>query len=276
MQTGLVFVGAGFFELYGLTPLAGRLDMPGAGAVEGARVINETAMRQFGYASPEAATGQIVRGRGEDFLVLGVVRDFSLGSVDMPIIPTLYNWGESSAFGLSIHVKLAGQEIPETLAAIDRIWTATGNVEPINRYFLDDYIQTLYLSVLRQGQGFAVFAGLAVLLACLGLIGLSVSTAERRRKEIGIRKSMGASSRDVLRLLSWEFAKPVLLANIIAWPVAYWAMRRWLNGFAYRIDLEFWMFAAAGALALLIALATVSIHSWLVARAKPVTALRCQ
>jgi putative ABC transport system permease protein len=113
-----------------------------------------------------------------------------------------------------------------------------------------------------------------VLLSCLGLVALSSSTIERRTKEIGIRKATGAKSADILRLLNWEFAKPVLIANLIAWPAAYWAMQRWLSGFAYHIDLELWMFALAGTVALLIALATVSFHSWVVARAKPVEALR--
>jgi putative ABC transport system permease protein len=135
-------------------------------------------------------------------------------------------------------------------------------------------MQSLYLDMIRQGQVFAIFSGLAVLIACLGMFGLSAFTAEQRTKEIGIRKAMGAGTGDVMRLLLWQFAKPVLWANLIAWPVAGWLMWNWLNGFAYRIALPLWLFPAASTLALGIALLTVLLHSWLVARAKPITALR--
>jgi len=127
---------------------------------------------------------------------------------------------------------------------------------------------------LKQGEAFAVFAGIAMLLACLGLFGVSLSTTSRRTKEIGIRKAMGARDGDILTLLLWQFAKPVLWANLLAWPVAWWTMNRWLSGFAYHVDLDPWMFPAAGATALLIALAAVSGQAILVARQKPVRALR--
>src|SRR5262249_14967393 len=126
----------------------------------------------------------------------------------------------------------------------------------------------------RQSALFAAFASIAVLTACLGLFGLSAFTAEQRTKEIGIRKSMGATRRDILRLILWQFAKPVLWANLIAWPVAYVVMRRWLEGFAYHVDLAPWMFLAASALALSIAVLTVIGHALLVARSQPVAALR--
>ena len=125
-----------------------------------------------------------------------------------------------------------------------------------------------------QGQAFASFAGIAIFVACLGLLSLSVFTAESRTKEIGIRKAMGASKTEILRLLLWQFTKPVLWANLITWPAAYLIMRRWLEGFAYHVDLRLWMFLAASGLALLIAVVTVLGHALLVARAKPVAALR--
>jgi putative ABC transport system permease protein len=114
----------------------------------------------------------------------------------------------------------------------------------------------------------------AVVLACLGLLGLAASIAERRTREIGIRKAFGADTGNIIRLLLQQFAKPVLWANLIAWPVTAYATHRWLQGFAYHVDLALWLFPAAAALALLIALLTVSTHSILVARAKPVAALR--
>ena len=144
----------------------------------------------------------------------------------------------------------------------------------MERYFLNDYIQALYIAVLRAAQAFGVMSVIAVLLACLGLVGLSASTTDRRVKEIGVRKAMGAGTNQILTLLLWQFTKPVLWANLIAWPLAAWLMTQWLNSFAYHIDLPVWPFAMAGVLALGVALVTVGSHCYSVARAKPILALR--
>jgi len=140
--------------------------------------------------------------------IIGVVPDFSLSSMERLIEPGIYEL--AGADSPVVSVKLTGRDIPETLSSIDKIWAATGANGPIDRFFLDAYIQDLYRAMLREARGFVVFSGIAVLLACLGLIGLSVSMAERRTKEIGIRKAMGAKTRDILLLLNWEFVKPVL------------------------------------------------------------------
>jgi putative ABC transport system permease protein len=121
---------------------------------------------------------------------------------------------------------------------------------------------------------FAAFAGLAVVVGCLGLFGLAAFTAERRTKEIGIRKVLGARTRDIVQLLVWQFSRPVLIANLIAWPVAWWVMRGWLNGFDARIALNPLPFLFAGGLALAIAIATIASHAVRVARANPILALR--
>jgi putative ABC transport system permease protein len=135
-------------------------------------------------------------------------------------------------------------------------------------------VNDLYADIQKQSSIFSAFSGVAVVVATLGLLGLAVFTAERRTREIGLRKVMGASRRDILRFLAWQFARPVLWANLIAWPAAYFFMRRWLDGFAYHIDLNPFVFVAASALALIVAVATVSGHALLVARAKPAAALR--
>jgi putative ABC transport system permease protein len=160
------------------------------------------------------------------------------------------------------------------LAAIDAAWNRTGPQGPIQRTFVNSYVENLSLALLRQGQAFTGFAGIAVLLGCLGLFGLAVSATLRRTKEIGIRKAMGASTADVTRLLLWQFAKPLLWANAIAWPVAWWLMRRWLAGFAYHVDLQIWPFAAATLLTLTVALLTVLGQVLIAARRRPVLALR--
>ena len=201
-----------------------------------------------------------------------MVRDFSLGSIRTTISPTLYFIDLCCAdYTLA---RLDGQRLPQTLRAIDQLWNRTGHDRPIERSFESQGVQALYRDVYTQEVAIAVCSGLAILIACLGLFALAAFTTERRTKEIGVRKAMGASTLDVVRLLLWQFTKPVLWANLIAWPLAFWAMDQWLHGFAYRVDLPPWLFVVAAASAVLIAWATVSIHAWLVARAKPATALR--
>jgi putative ABC transport system permease protein len=135
-------------------------------------------------------------------------------------------------------------------------------------------MQQLYLAMLREAQLLAVFSGVAIFLACLGLLGLSTAAAERRTKEIGVRKAMGATSIQIIGLLLWQFSQPVLWASLIAWPVAGLAMQRWLSGFAYHVELRSWLFVCASIAALMIALITVSAQALIVARQKPVLALR--
>jgi putative ABC transport system permease protein len=277
----------GFFELYGLRPLAGRLFDRGrpADAVPVAKdavmsapvLINETAVRVYGFASPDAAIGQMVtlsdvRSNNNSSQIIGVVPDFPIGTIRQTIQPTVF-FVDPSIWGL-LSVKLDGAHVSETIASIDRAWSETVTTRPIRRFFLDARIELLYQDVTRQARIFAGFATIALVIGCLGLFGLSAFTAERRTKEIGIRKALGASSADVARLLIWQFAKPVLIANAIAWPIAWLIMRNWLDGFAYRIPLSWEPFALAGAAALLIAVLTTGFHAVQVARARPVAALR--
>jgi len=270
----------GFFEFYGLKPVAGRFfserhgDQVRADHQYPSVVVNESAVRRLGLSKPEQIIGKTItlKGAVRPSLIVGVVSDFAFKSLRDPIDPTVYF--VDPAQNVFINVRLAGRQIPETLSAIDRTWRQSGSQGPIFRLFLDQRVQSFYQDEIRQGQLFAAFAVLAVLIACLGLYGLAASTAEQRTKEIGIRKAMGADTRDILKLLLWQFAKPVLWANLIAWPVAGYMMWRWLQGFAYRIDLPWWLFLAASGLALFIAMTTVLVQSWLVACAKPVTALR--
>src|SRR5262249_45252765 len=142
------------------------------------------------------------------------------------------------------------------------------------RTFLDDSYEKLYRSAKKQGTIFAVFVGIAIFIACLGLFGLAAFTAGRRTKEIGIRKVFGARDRDVVFLLLWQFSVPILIANLIAWPVAWYYLHDWLNGFAYRITLSPFYFAGVGLMALVIAWLTILGHALRVARANPIHALR--
>jgi putative ABC transport system permease protein len=277
----------GFFELFGLSPVAGRFfarEHPGDVITDDPKlpmsapvVLNETAARRFNLGSPGAAVGKTIMVEGmrettNPSEIIGIVPDFSVDAIHNEVPPIVYILDPNrSGF---LNVKLAGREIPETLAAIDRAWAKTAAVRPINRIFLDQHVQELYRDVQQQGVLFAAFAGVALFIACMGLFGLSAYTAARRTKEIGVRKVMGASSGDIAGLLTWEFVKPVLWANLIAWPVGYYFMNRWLSGFAYHVDLEPWLFAAAAGTALVIAILTVLAQSLLIARTRPVMALR--
>ena len=287
----------GLFELYGLRPIAGRvfsrdrpadtlpddfLDQPritdfaaarDRGMFVGHVVMNETAVRMYGFASARAAIGQTMIGLGSHPLeVIGVVPDFAMDAIHKEVAPVVY-----AVFPPSFRyliVKLNGRQLPETLRALDALWQQVGDAKPIKRFFVDQYVQDLYLDVIRRGRIFAAFSLSAVFIACLGLFALSAFTAERRTKEIGVRKAMGADRTDILRLLVWQFTKPVLWANLLAWPIAAFALERWLDGFAYHVALEPWVFALATLAALIIAGVTVSVHSFLVASANPARALR--
>lgn len=288
-----------FFEVFGIEPLAGRFfdrSRPADGEAGGADsyapvVLNETAARRLGFSSPQAAVGASVRWHGvwdesqrkavytipplKPSRVIGVAPDFTLGSLRDPVKPTLFAIGRNlPPYSIGLAAKLDGARIPETLAAVDAAWRQVGGGRPLLRVFADQFTLRLYIDTLIQGATVALAALVALSIACLGLFALSAFTTEQRTKEIGVRKAMGASAGDILGLLIWRFSRPVLAANIIAWPAAWLAMRWWLDGFAYHVELAAWTFAAAGAGALAIAWATVFTHALRVARAKPVNALR--
>lgn len=286
-------LGIGYFELFGLKPAAGRFFSEEFGTDETpadnvwtspeAIVLNETSARMLGFASPEAAVGEIVALNhvsgvtGEftgvhDARVIGVVGDFQMGSVQNDVFPTVF-FVDPWLYGTLV-MKLDGRSTPETLEAIDRVWAEMGDLGPPERWFFEEQVQALYLDLQRDFQLFGVFAAVSIAISMLGLVGLAAHTVVARTKEIGVRKVLGSGRTGIMRLLMWQFSKPVLLANLIAWPAAYWAMSRWLEGFARRIDLDLWIFVTAGAATLAVALATVLVHAWTIAGIRPVTALR--
>jgi putative ABC transport system permease protein len=276
-----------FFEFYHLQPLAGRLPSRDHGTDlfvwKSKRPlsvwVNESAVRALGFSSPTATIGEQLKGfYGPEMqppgtiTIAGVVPDFPVDSVRTQIEPAMYIVAPEYANLVSI--RLTGTRIPETLAAIDEVWKRLGEPRPVSRLFLDQYYHRMYIDIIQQQRVLSSLCGVAVFLACLGLFGLSIYTAQRRTKEIGIRKVMGASTGAIMRMLLWTFSKPVFWGSLIAWPLAAWMMSRWLEGFVYRVDFGWWLLPAASLLALAIALATVSVHSFLVARAKPASALR--
>jgi putative ABC transport system permease protein len=187
--------------------------------------------------------------------------------------------GNSSLVGnlpnlYSAAVRISGNNVNDTLGYIDRVWNEVVPEFPIARSFLDERFEALYRDDRRLGQLFSQFATLAILIACLGLYGLATFNTQRRTKEIGIRKVMGGSVWSIVLLLTNDFSKLVLISNVIAWPVAYFAMNRWLENFAYRIDLTLLIFIGSGLIALCIAWVTVGGTAAKAASQKPVLALR--
>ena len=267
------------FSLLGIAPIAGSLSTLPAEGAQSVRgfIVNETLVRRYGFASPKAAIGKLVPLSGDPSDVgapiVAVMPDFDLHSVETLIKPTIYIDQPTDLGGLVL-IKLKGRDIPETLAAIDRIWRQTGQQQPIRRQFLSDHFEQLYHNLERNSWIFALFSGVAALLSATGIAGMAIATADRRTKEIGIRKALGARTEQVLVLLLARMSRPVLWANLIAWPCAWWIMRNWLNGFAYRVPLHLWLFPAAALIALAITLSSAGLQALNVARRRPIEALR--
>jgi putative ABC transport system permease protein len=278
--------GQNFFSLYRIRLLSGRYlsethgeDVRRAGAAHNI-LINEAAARRFG-ASPEGALGKsFFLYRGDNMLtaykervtVVGVTADVKLKGDREEVQPTYYDYDPGEAEWVSVRVPAGG--ISQGLAALDRTWHRFSPSFAISRQFLDANFEKDFQIDERQGIIFDLFVGIAIFIACLGLFGLAAFSTQRRTREIGLRKVFGARTRDIVGLLLWQFSIPVLVANVIAWPAAYFYLRHWLESYAYRIPLSPLYFVAAGGAALIIAWVTVIVHAAHVARANPINALR--
>jgi putative ABC transport system permease protein len=242
-------------------------------------IINETAARLFGWTKNvigRTLTRPDVANSGNNartYRVIGVVKDFHFRSLHERIAPAVMTLSDNA--GLII-VKTRTADIAGLLTSLKTRWAALGTEEPFRYSFLDDAYQASYDAELKTSRILALFAGLTVFVACLGLFGLATFTAEQRTKEIGVRKVLGASVTSIVTLLSQDFLKLVLIAIVIASPIAWYAMHRWLQSFAYRIDIAWWVFGLAGLLAVGIALLTVSFQSIKAALMNPVKSLRSE
>jgi putative ABC transport system permease protein len=234
-------------------------------------VIDAMAARMFGF-TPTSAIGKVIKIDDHRVTIVGVFHNALFHAARSEPISTLYYFNPNHLNGFSIHLK--NGHVSEGVAAIDRTWRRFVPGVAIHRRFLDDMFDKLFAADEKQGQMFGIFVAIAIFIACLGLFGLAAFTAGRRTKEIGIRKVFGARVGDVVFLLLWQFSIPVVIANLIAWPVAWYYLHGWLQGFAYRIPLSPLYFLGAGLVALLIAWATVFSHARRVAGANPIHALR--
>jgi putative ABC transport system permease protein len=271
-----LFVDADFVETFGLKIQQGRSfdkNLPADAA--SAIVINETVARLLEWESPLRKKIKWV-GRsitGVEYSVIGVVKDFHPFSLHSQIPPLVFLIVENSYRFVSVKIKKGGN-IPETIKFLENKWREFASAYPFEYGFLDENFNRLYAADVKVSQFAGTFTFLATVIACLGLFGLASLMTEQRTKEVGIRKVLGASMSSIVSLLSNDFLKLVALANIIAWPIAYYVMNRWLQNFAYRIDISWWVFVLAGGLALVIALLTVSTQAIKAALANPVEALR--
>jgi len=237
-------------------------------------LLNQSAVKLLGFKSPEEAIGKSIMRGDRKWDVVGVVSDFHQKSVRYPIEPSLFFAAYSSYSDIS--VKLNTTEVSDAVAAIrvkyDQFFP--GNL--FDYEFVDEHYNRQYQNEVLFEKAFAIFAGIAIFVACLGLLGLTMYAAYQRTKEIGVRKVLGASTSRILVLLSKDFLKLVLIASIIAIPVAAWVMNNWLQGFAYRIPMSWWIFAVAGGAAFIIALVTISFQSIRAATANPAKSLRTE
>ncbi|MFD2587492.1 ABC transporter permease [Croceitalea marina] len=269
------FVDYDYMDQYGLQLLAGRpFSKAFASDSTAAMIINERAVKLLGYVSPEDALGASFSQWGKQGEIIGVVKDFHFKSLEENIKPMSMTVSEAGGDFLSVTIQ--SNDMAKTIAAIETEWNKVMPTNPFNYYFLDEAFDRQYRTQQRFGKIFVNFAVLAIFISCLGLLGLAAYSMLQRRREIGIRKVLGASVTTVVNLLSLEFMKLVGIAFLIAVPIAAFTMKSWLDNFAYRIDLQWWIFALAGLIASIIALGTVGFHAIKASLTNPVKNLRTE
>jgi putative ABC transport system permease protein len=271
IQLGYHQVDGDFFATYRVTPLAGQSRSMRGGEVSDA-VINISAARRLGIADPGSAVGQQLRTSSSAFNIVGVVPDLHFRSIHEPVRDEIFAISENPGGVVSIRYRTGN--ISAFLAEIDRTWNALAPDKPIDREFLDEAIDQLYEREQSQLSLLSLFAAIAILLSCLGLFAMVAFAVQRRRREMALRRVLGARPLDIAGLLLWQFSRPVIVANLVAWPVAWLIVSNWLNRFAFRIDMPIMAFVAASAAALLIALAAIAVHSFRAAWENPAGALR--
>ena len=231
-------------------------------------VINEKAAEAMGMKNP---VGEVLTAPwGAKLTIVGVLKDFHIQSLHYKIEPLMMQKGESN----NLYMKMKPDHIPATVESINKTFKSFNPGLPMDFHFLDEDFDNLYRTEQQMSKIFGYFSLLAIIISCLGLIGLSLFMTELRTKEIGIRKVNGAKSLEIFSLMSKEYLFWVLVSIVIASPVAWYAMRLWLENFAYKTTLSWWIFALAGLLAMTIALLTVSWQSWKAATRNPIEALR--
>ncbi len=269
-----------FLQTLGIQPLAGRLFSAQFPGDTNARIIvNLATVKELGFTSPGEAPGKKLyfdwRGQSFEYHIVGVVKDFHFQDLHVPIAPYAFFLNNQPSYNyLVVHAK-AGH-VSTLLNRIGKTWSSLNPAEPFEYSFLDEDFQKNYATEDRRAAMVGFFTTIAILISCLGLFGLAAFSAEQRTKEIGIRKVLGASVSSIVGLLSKDFIKLVVIALFIAAPIGWYFMSNWLEDFAYRINMGWWMFALAGSFAILIAFATISLHSIKAALTNPTKNLRTE
>ena len=228
-------------------------------------IVNQAAVKAMGMQSP---VGKKVVG----LKIIGVIKDFNFTSLHSQISPLIIYCDPNEIKQLLVRIKPG--DVSQTIKSLETEWNKIAPEFPFDYGFLDEQINKQYKSDIRVGNVINTFSLLALFIACLGMFGLASFTAEQRTKEVGIRKILGASVDSIVFTLIGDFLKWIVLANVIAWPIAWYVINKWLQNFAYRIDISWWMFLLAGGVALLIAILTVSFQAIKAATANPVKSLR--
>jgi putative ABC transport system permease protein len=271
----LYFVDFDYIPQYKMRVLAGRSFSRDFGTdTTQAMVLNEAAIKLFGYHSPKEAVGKRFSQWGREGKIIGVVKDFHFTSLQEDIKPLSMRIEPDGCELVSLNVSTAN--LPSTISAIENKWKQYIPNRPFSYFFLDEFFDKQYRSEQRFGKLFLNFAILAIFISCLGLLGLASYSTIQRTKEIGIRKVMGASVPNIVALLSTDFVKLVLISFFIAAPLSWYFMHRWLQDFAYRINISWWIFAVSCLLAILIAVTTISFQAIRAAIANPVKSLRSE
>ncbi len=269
----LIWADYDFINAFGIKLLAGRAFSREFGTDEQAAILNEAAIKALGFSGPQGAVGQKIRyGNDYKYDVVGVINNYHQQSLKEDYVPMIFLLNPRA--GRHYSIKISGEDIPQTLAQVEKIYGQVWPDGPFQYFFLDEFFNQQYKTDYQFGRVFGLFASLAILVACLGLFGLTLFTTVQRTQEIGIRKVMGASAESILVLLSKDFLRLVLLATALAVPLAYLGASKWLSGYTFRIDITAGLFAIPAVMVLLIALLTVSLQTWKAARANPVRSLR--
>jgi putative ABC transport system permease protein len=283
-QYQMLLTDENYFRTYGMSFVAGAgfktVDNLGDFKFRNV-VINEAAAQQLGFRTAQEAVGAVVQWGnpndaskpGQRFQVCGVVKNYHHKSLRNAIDPVVFLPSEATGF---FSLKISTANVRESIAQIEALYKRLFPDNPFTFTFADEMFQKQYEQDTRIGRVFAVFTSVAIVIACLGLFGLVAFMTQQRTKEIGIRKVLGASVVGIVRLLSQDFLKLVVIAILVAVPPAWWLVHTWLQDFAYRVDLSWWVFALAGVLAVVIAFLTVASQAWRAARANPVEALRSE
>jgi putative ABC transport system permease protein len=267
----------GFIPTYGMQLAAGRNFSTAFSTDTNNYIINETAVQTLGWGTPQKAIGKDISYGNIRGKVIGVVKDFHFESLHQKIIALLFQLPSvrHSYYG-KISIKVDGRNVQSAINAIKDTWRAYLPQTPFDFTFLDTKFEQLYHSEQQQSSLFTIFSCIAIFIACLGLFGLSAFTITQRVKEIGVRKVLGASVPRIVGELSKDFLILVLVATVIGSLVALVAMNKWLSGFAFHINMAWWVFVLAGIIALIIAFATISFQSVKAALANPVKSLRSE